>query len=468
MTQTLDIDDDAKVSSIPSFTEFSPDHIPYQRDVIRFINKEFDFSLGILEILLSGSVGSAKSLLAAHIAVAHCLKYPGAQALYGRRSLPDLKETIFQTTVDHLVGSKGLIENKHYFIKYNTAKITFCNGSKIISRSWADKKYKKFRSLTLSLAIIEELTENDEKDQEAYKEISMRVGRLPHVPKSFMISCTNPDGPDHWAYKRFIARKHKRRKVFYSRTDQNPFLPKSYIDGLKEDLDPKMVRRMVFGEWLHITGETIYHQYSPENFIDDNYEVKPHLPIWVCFDFNIALGKPLSSAVMQFDEEGHCHIFGEAVVEGLRTIQNCEHLAEKGYLDYPNPYIIGGDAAGKNKDTRNNKSDYDIIRSFFNKYEGPHGFLDFEQRVPLANPPIKKRHNTVNAYCLNANEKRRLFVYKTAPTADEGLRLTKLKKGTTYIEDDTPSYQHITTAIGYGIMRYEANKKRKKQGTRDL
>lgn len=465
MTQTHNDDEEIVTSSIPSFTEFNPDYIPYQRQVIRFINKEYDFSLGILEILLSGSVGSAKSILAAHLVVAHCLKYPGAQVLFGRRSLPDLKETIFQTTVDHLEGSKGLVENKHYWIKYNTAKIHFCNGSRILSRSWADKKYKKFRSLTLSMAVIEELTENDDKDSEAYREISLRVGRLPHVPQSLMISCTNPDGPDHWVYKRFIARKHKRRKVFYSRTDQNPFLPKSYIEGIKEDLDPKMVRRMVFGEWLHITGETVYYQYSPENFIDKTYKVKPHLPIWVVFDFNIGIGKPLSSAVMQFDDDGTLHIFGEAVVEGLRTAQNCETLAEKGYLSHPNPYIVSGDANGKNRDTRNNRSDYDIIKHFFGTYK--ENDIDFDMKVPLSNPPIKKRHNTVNAYCLNANNKRRLFVYKEAPTADEGLRLTKLKDGS-YIEDDTKPYQHITTAIGYGIMRYEVEKRKTKQGTRNI
>ena len=46
---------------------------------------------------------------------------------------------------------------------------------------------------------------------------------------------------------------------------------------------------------------------------------------------------------------------------------------------------------------------------------------------------------------------RKLFVYKDAPTVDEGLRLTKLKSGAQYLEDDNNHYQHISSALGYAI-----------------
>lgn len=452
-------------SSTPSISEFNPDVISYQREVIRYVKKEYDYSKGILEVLLSGSVGSAKSVLAAHIGCLHLLMFKGAHLLLGRRTLPDLKDTIFTTICEHLEGTNGLEDGKHYFIKENTAKIIFCNGSRITSRAWGDKKFKKFRSLQLSAAIIEELTENDQNDMQAYVEISMRVGRLPHVPHSWILSCTNPDGPEHWAYDYFIKSKHPRRRVFYSRTDQNPFLPKSYIDGLKENLDPKMAQRMIYGRWVTISGETIYHQYNSErNFIEADYKVDIELPIWLSFDFNIALGKPLSSVLLQFDDRGAVHIFAEMVIEGLRTLENCDQLAKKGLLDYPVKYYITGDAAGRHKDTRNNRSDYDIIKSFMANYQQKRGgFIDYEMKVPIANPPIKKRHNTVNAYCFNAKGDTRLFCYKSAKVADKGLRLTKLKKGSNYVEDDSYEYQHITTAIGYALVRYDRMKNEPKQ-----
>lgn len=460
-----------ETNSTPSFSEFSPDHIPYQREAIDLI-ETYDYSQGALELLLSGSVGSAKSLLAAHCAVFHCLTYPRARLMLGRKALPDLKETIFQLIVEHLEGTQladgsYLKEGKHYKAVTNVAAINFWNGSKIISRSWSDNNFKKLRSLALSAAIFEELTENGEEHQQAYIETTMRVGRLPHIKENWIISCTNPDGPDHWAYDRFIKKKHPRRRVLYSVTTDNPFLPKSYIDSLKEDLDPKQAQRMIYGKWVSISQEVVYHQYTPENFVNEDYRIDTKHPIWVAFDFNIGLGKPLSSCLMQYINDT-LHIFGEVVVEGLRTLENCSTMADRGFLDHPVKYYIAGDAAGKHRDTRNNRSDYDIIKSFFAHYQQKGGkMINFAMKVPVSNPPIKKRHNMVNAYCLNANGKRRLFVYKDAQTVDKGLRLTKLKKGS-YIEDDSKPYQHITTAVGYALHMITLETNRKQQGTREL
>ncbi len=262
--------------------------------------------------------------------------------------------------------------------------------------------------------------------------------------------------------------KNPRRYVFYSVTTDNPFLPKHYVDALLEDLDPKMAQRMIYGKWIEIAEEAVYYQYSSaHNYVDREYKPDPEHPIYVGFDFNIGEGKPLSSCMMQYIDD--ClHIYGETVIDGLRTYDNCAEMAARGYLDVPTKYYVCGDAAGKHRDTRNNRSDYDIISKFLSLHEQSNGkLLDFEMKVPVANPPIRKRHNLVNAYCLNANGKRRLYVYKGAPTADKGLRLTKLKKGSS-IEDDSKRYQHITTAIGYTLHMIQRMKDRSTQGTRQL
>ena len=45
----------------------------------------------------------------------------------------------------------------------------------------------------------------------------------------------------------------------------------------------------------------------------------------------------------------------------------------------------------------------------------------------------------------------KFFIYKEATDGDEGLRLTKLKKGSGLIEDDSYRGQHVTTAFGYAV-----------------
>jgi len=188
--------------STPSFSEFDPSIIPMQDALVDDITCRFDYSHELHEVLLSGSVGSSKSIVMAHIGVLHCLRFSKACLLLGRRSLPDLKSTIFTKILEHLEGS--LVEGKDYNYQETTAYIQFRNGSEIISRSWADKRYKKFRSLELSAAIIEELSENNEEDRQAYEEIKMRIGRLPHIPEKWIIAATNADSPGHWIYKHWM------------------------------------------------------------------------------------------------------------------------------------------------------------------------------------------------------------------------------------------------------------------------
>lgn len=485
----------ALTTSTPSFSDFDPSVIPYQDQVVDDVLCQYDYSLGVHEILLSGSVGSAKSILMAHLAVRHCLEYAGARVILGRNALPDLKKTIFKKIQEHV--REALVKGRDYWERPNIGEMRFRNGSEIISTSWADRDYMKVRSIDASMAIFEELTENDEQDKQAYIEIKMRVGRLPHVPQALIISATNPDAPSHWAFEYFELDKDESltekssplglgpngsrtptKHVYYSVTEDNPFLPKWYIEQLKRDLDPKMAMRMLRGRWIELKSDGIYYAYDrAANFRERDYVVNPSYPVILTWDFNIGDGKPLSMAVMQLTHDG-LHIFGEVVVEGIRTVESCEELADRGFLDLPVRFVVSGDSSGKNRDTRNNKSDYEIIEKYLRDYvtrgialkdsglaptSGQR--LAFERNVPVANPALRKRHNTVNAYCRNEAGEHRLFVYRGAPTVDKALRLTALKPGGNYIEDDSKPFQHVGTAVGYGLLAQIAGTSTKKQGT---
>jgi PBSX family phage terminase large subunit len=456
---------DTPKKSTPGLTEFNPLIIPFQGDVIHDIDLEFDYSKGTQDVLLSGSVGSAKSLLAAHLAVRHCIMYDKARLLIARRTLPDLKETLFALIVEHLQeynedteSGPMLVEGKDYWVRENVGQIRFRNGSQIMSRSWADKKYKKLRSLALSAAIIEELTENDEQDSQAFFELRQRIGRLPHIKEKWLLCCTNPDSPRHWAYKYFFQSEDPNRHVYMSRTEDNPFLAPEYIEGLKRTLDPKQARRMLYGEWIEIETERIYYAYDDtKNFIKKPYKIDLRFPIALCFDFNIGVGKPMSAAVGQYIND-EFHFFDEVIVEGARTYDILEEMAARGIFEHNTVFKVYGDATGVARSTTSIHSNYDQIKMFLSNYDLQDGRkLRFEMHVPRSNPPIRERHNIVNGYCMNVQGKARMFVYSTCPVLDEGMRLTALKKGANYVEDDSPAYQHVTTSVGYFIV-YESRK----------
>lgn len=409
-------------------------------------------------MLLSGSVGSSKSLLLAHAAVRHCITHERARVLIGRRAMPDLRSTIWTKIIEHLDG--GLVRGQDYELNLSRLSIKFCNGSEIMSRSWADGQYLKLRSLELSAAIVEELTENDtDEEKQAYDEIRMRVGRLPHIKQNWIMSATNPGPPSHWAYKYFILPKdHPTRHVFYSITTDNPYLPPQYIEQLKRDLDPKMARRMLFGEWLEIASEVIYYAYDTAAQFKGEYVVNPAYPVVLSWDFNLAEGKPMSMCCMQYIDDVF-HVFDEVIIDGGRTADTVEELE----LDPKLQYIVCGDAAGKHRDTRGQRTDWDIIM-----HELKNRNLQVDFLVPPSNPGVRNRHNRVNAYCKNVDGQVRLFVYQKAPTVDEGLRLVKLKSGSNYVEDDSKRWQHVTTALGYAIYMITLTKDRQKQGTIQL
>lgn len=438
------------MSATPGLEVFDPRHVPYQYDVVCDIRTKFKYDKGLHEILLSGAVGSAKSVLMAHLAVTHCLLYPKARACLGRKSLPDLKDTIFAKILEHLEGSEKLKEGRDYWVNHTSAKIKFRNGSEIISRSWADRKYKKFRSLELSMLIIEELTENDTK--EFYTEAKARVGRLPHVPESIIICATNPDAPSHWVYKHFIKRQTAHRHVYYSVTTDNPFLPSWYKTQLEEDYDEKMAQRMIYGKWLAINEERIYYAYDSKTHYQETvqWKIVKNIPIHIAYDFNIGIGKPLSCTLFQY-YKGKFNFFAECVVEGQRTLDSLEEMQQRGLLDHPNRYIINGDCNGRNSDTRSPRSDYDIIMKYLKNYESPQGRMHVTLDVPRFNPRLRDRHNKVNGQLKNSKGVVSVQLWKGCDTLDEGLRLTHLKKGAQYLEDDSDYFQHITTAAGYGI-----------------
>jgi len=434
-------------SSTPSFSSFVP--LPSQMAIINDIENEFDYGIGSHELLLSGSVGSSKSLTLAHLAIKHCLRFRGARVLVGRRSMPDLRLTIWAKLLEHLNGS--LVEGVDYTVNLSRLEIKFGNKSEIICKSWADGQFMKMRSLELSAAILEEILESDDEGLDVYNEIKMRIGRLPHIRESWICSATNPGDPASWLYKHFITpnsngQKHLTRHVYYSVTTDNPYLPPQYIDQLKRDLDPKLALRMLYGQWLSIAGDVVYHQYNSEaQYLRKPYTINPAFPVVLSWDFNLSLGKPMSMCCMQYIDDTF-HIFDEVVIEGARTADTIDELDHKGLLRTDWSYQICGDAAGKHRDTRGSRSDWDIILKELQNRNLKVDFL-----VPPSNPGVRNRHNKVNAYCKNAEGKVRLFVYGKAPTVDEGLRLVKLKPGANFVEDDTKRYQHCTTALGYAV-----------------
>jgi len=262
------------------------------------------------------------------------------------------------------------------------------------------------------------------------------------------------------------------KHVYYSLTEKNPYLDPSYYESLLHDLDEKMADRMLRGKWLTIKGEVVYYTYDESiNFLrDKKFKLNLDYPIRICWDFNIGDGKPLSVVLMQYNKnDDRFDCYEEVIVEGIRTETACEELGARGLLEPNTKIIVHGDATGKARSTNSKKTNYDIIKEFLANFTCEDGRkLDYEIQVGLSNPPIRKRHMKLRGYCKNANGQHRLFVWGPCKILNRGMKLTKLKKGGQFVEDDSKEYQHCTTALGYGVVETIKRRDWQPQGTRFL
>jgi hypothetical protein len=263
---------------------------------------------------------------------------------------------------------------------------------------------------------------------------------------------TTLDEPTAWLHERVVENVNDEfDEVMYATTYDNPYLPKGFVERLKAQYSEPMFQRMCLSQWVSLYTGLLYKAFSRALHVSLEADFDPALPVLWTHDFNIGQDKPISSTFAQIkkgvDGKGNVrpelHFFDEIVIDSADTNDVAQECKGKEWLPrMQNKMIIYGDASGKAKDTRSKKSDYIILAE--------NGFSI--QKVPLQNPPIRDRHNSVNGMLKNAEGDVRLKVHPRCKTLIKGFETTKAKKGAQYIEDETRE-QHITTAAGYLIHR---------------
>jgi hypothetical protein len=183
----------------------------------------------------------------------------------------------------------------------------------------------------------------------------------------------------------------------------------------------------------------IYEGYGPDNYTDA--AILDTEALHWAHDQNFT---PLSSSVSVV--RGNNLFFLQDIcldhaISRQSALEFCERFkTHKNKLVY-----IYGDPAGRAGEKHGHASDYVEIEQVLRE----NGWR-FERRVQHKAPAIKDRQNAVRAMIRNANNEVRLFVNPdTAKWVHKGLATVQLQKGSTFQEDQTNKYQHITTAVGY-------------------
>jgi len=421
---------------------------------------------------LRGPIGSGKSVGCCAEIIKHAVqqkvhkKTRNSRWAVIRETYPELKSTTIKTWLEWFGDFTRMVYGSP-IMGYVTIPLpdkTTVNLELVFLALDKPKDVKKLKSLELTGVWINEAVEV------AFPIITMATGRVNRFPAkrdggfnwSGVIADTNSCDIDNWWYK--MAEEEKPENwEFFEQPAALLRTPDGYVPNpLAENIDnlgtpggngfdyyfqqlpgaPK--------EWVKVfienqygssdPGNLVYGDYSTLNHTDKEFDPSLRHIIWT-HDFNFT---PLSSAILQQDEEKNIYAVDEIVLHSAVARQSALEFVER-YKDYTNCAVsVYGDASGHIGEKHGHASDYIEIEQIL-KAAG----FQVRMKVPRSNPAIKDGQNSLRALIEDALGKRRLFVNpKKCKHVNTGLSTLQLKKGSTFQEEDG-DYQHITTALRY-------------------
>lgn len=387
-------------------------------------NQELDIAI------YQGGYGSGKTWCGSLLGILLAKKYAGSRGLVGAKEYELVRKTTLVSYLEHL-EALGYKKGEHYSYNKVDKIIKFKNGSEILFSQLDDPE--KFKSLNLHWAEIEEAS------QVGYSTIKQLLGRLRNTYrgknwKNFryrLFGHTNPQPDKGWIYERFVENKQENYRLIIAPTTNNIYLPKHYIESMKDAFDEEYYRINVLGEFGNYNSGLVVKGFTDENI--KNLKYNENLPLHLTCDFNV---DPMMWLVAHKDKE-NVYFFDEIVIENATT-EMCFKEFMRRYPNKNQEIIINGDASGDNRSTQSEFTNYAIMRKLLKD----NGYTNFRFELRPYNPPILNRIAAFNARVRSADGKVRLFVDKRrCKYFIQNIYNLKYKEGTTII--DAPSIHQI-------------------------
>lgn len=230
-------------------------------------------------------------------------------------------------------------------------------------------------------------------------------------------------------YEFFVKSNKDNRHLIRAKTTDNPFLPETYIETLKDIYSAEQLSAYINGEFVNITSGNVYRNFDRElNHSTRTIHEKDVLHVGM--DFNIT---NMHGVVHVIDKEP---IAIEELVNLYDTAEMIDMMKRK-YKGHT--IVVYPDAAGAARNT-SGKSDIKLLKEA--------GFI---VRNLAKNPFVRDRVNAMNTAFLN-NKGERTYKVNTnnCPRYVEALEQQTYRNGE---PDKQGGLDHITEAAGYFIWQ---------------
>lgn len=245
-----------------------------QQQVLRLIEDPT-----MIELLVGGSAGGAKTYSICLSIALLARKYPGVRIFVGRKTLKSLRQSTINTLLGKVHSALRIEEGDFHYSSQNQ-ELVYRNGSMVIFGELdympTDPDFARIGSLEIDCAFIDEAGEIT---LQAKNAIKSRVGRgvltsIYGIPGFIVLSC-NPStnflrqeyydpfeklgGGDFQKWKIGTMDIEGRQQDIYRAflrisAKDNPFLPQAYIDNLAT-LPDRERKRLLDGNWNYADDE---------------------------------------------------------------------------------------------------------------------------------------------------------------------------------------------------------------------
>ena len=391
--------------------------------------------------IYQGGFGSGKTWCGSLLGILLAQKYPGSRGLVGAKEYELLRKTTLISYLEHL-DALNYLEDRDYFYNKIDKIIKFSNGSEILFSALDDPE--KFKSLNLHWAEIEEASQISDS---SFKQLLGRL-RNTYRRKNWvdfryrLFGHTNPQPDKGWIWKRFVENHKENYRLIIAPTTNNIYLPKHFINSLKESFDEEYYKINVLGEFGDYSSGLVVKGFGEENKLKLKYN--EDIPLHLTCDFNV---DPMCWAVAHKDDE-NVYFFDEIVVENTSTQQCIDEFIRR-YPAHKSEIIINGDASGDNRSTQSEYTNYAIIKNALNDY----GYKNVKFRLRNYNPPILNRISAFNARVRNSKGERHLFIDpRRCKWILYNIQNISFKEGTSIV--DIPTHNQIKSNREFKFLEH--------------
>jgi hypothetical protein len=273
--------------------------------------------------------------------------------------------------------------------------------TKILCRSF--ENYQRIIGLNLAFCIADEVdVVNYSITSKAFPKI---LGRLRSGVIRQFAAASTPEG-FKWLYNEFgspdaLARTD--RKLIKMKTTDNPHLPDDFVERLKANYDPSLLKAYLDGEFVNLNTGQVYDRFDRDKHIIDGIDAGNE-PLHVGVDFNVGnmsavIAVRLNDKLIVIDEVSGSHDTDTLAQEIKRR------YADRRIYVYP-------DASGGNRSTNASQTDIQILETY-----------GFSNQSGRSNPPVRDRVAAVQAVLENGKEQVRLQITKNCTRTIECLEL---------------------------------------------